>query len=1474
MISFQVLETFTAAPLNMVSGISDLELVERDGRTLLYTATRAGGGVLALEIDGAMGLVDQELIAPGAALPADAEIERVTINGTAHLIVSGANQAGVQAYAIAADGSLGAAVQLPGSLSGALAAQSVVQVGGATYFYAARMGESTINTYSVAANGSMTLVGSRVIDGPHTGIDIGALTPVTVGGNRFLVSLSLEADVVRAFPVAANGTLGPPQMIGAPQGLGIADPSAVKVVEMAGATYLLVASAGSSSISVIALGADGSMQVADHVIDTLDTRFQGVQALATAQIGDRTFVIAGGGDDGLTVMVLTPEGRLLPCGQMLQMPGLALDNITAMITRVVDGMIELFVTGEGTGITRLQIDPGTLSPIQQGGPEAAVLNGSAGADMIQGGDGDEVLRGGAGSDILGDGAGCDTLFGGADADLFVLSADGARDRIEDFQLGIDRIDLSAWGPIHSLAALEITATATGALITWGDEVLELVTPNGLPLLPGGFQLGDFAGLWHAKPSAPELPNAIYGTNQLDLLTGTEADEMFVLSPGADTIIGGAGFDCIVLSGATAGVRVSLDSPKNATNIATGQVYVSIEGIIGSDFSDQLTGNAADNRIEGRDGNDKLGGAGGADSLFGGNGSDTLLGGAGADLLDGGIGRDRASYRESASGVTADLGLPSRNTGEAAGDVYVGIEDLEGTGRNDTLGGDDQANALYGLGGSDRIEGRLGNDSLYGAEGDDTLLGGEGADRIDGGTGFDIASYETATTAIRIDLMSAAQALGEATGDVFVAVEGFLLSDHADSFAGTDLADWAWGGAGNDTLTGRGGADWLAGGAGNDLLYGGDGDDTLIGGAGGDRLEGGSGLDLVSYVDAAVGLRVDLTTPSLNTGDAKGDVFVGLEGLEGSGFADTLAGDAAGNLILGGGGSDLVSGRSGNDSLSGGDGDDTLSGGVGADRLSGGAGFDLASYADARALRVDLAQPGLSTGEAQGDQFDGIEGLLGGAGNDTLLGDGQANLLIGGAGADQIDGRTGDDTLSGGDGADTLWGGEGADRLEGGTGNDRLDDGAGDDVLLGGDGNDMILAGAGADLIDGGAGVDTVSYSGWLEALVLDLAQPGLNAGAAAEDILIGVEEVIGTGLGDRIAGDGLANRLRGEAGADWLSGGAGNDLLYGGDGDDTLMGGVGADRLEGGLGRDRVSYADAAQGVWVDMASASRNTGDAKGDVLVAIEDLEGSGHADTLAGNSAANLILGLDGNDQLSGQSGNDSLMGGLGDDTLSGGSGADWLEGGEGFDMASYALSRALRVDLAQSGLSTGEALGDQFDGIEGLIGGTGNDTLLGDGQANLLIGGGGADQLDGRVGDDTLSGGIGSDTLVGGEGNDLLDGGIGNDRLEGGAGDDLLTGGDGNDRLDGGAGNDVLTGGLGVDTFVFNGGADQVTDFRDGQDKITLALHLWEGPPPDIASLLSEATVTSTGLHLDFGGGNVLDIAGIFDANLLADDILFL
>ena len=101
-----------------------------------------------------------------------------------------------------------------------------------------------------------------------------------------------------------------------------------------GLTYLIVASSGSSSISVIEMAPGGAMRVADHVIDTLDTRFQGTQALATCHAGDRVFIITGGRDGGLALMTLMPDGRLVLVGSQLQVPGLALDNITAMTAHV------------------------------------------------------------------------------------------------------------------------------------------------------------------------------------------------------------------------------------------------------------------------------------------------------------------------------------------------------------------------------------------------------------------------------------------------------------------------------------------------------------------------------------------------------------------------------------------------------------------------------------------------------------------------------------------------------------------------------------------------------------------------------------------------------------------------------------------------------------------------------------------------------------------------------------------------------------------------------------------------------------------------------------------------------------------------------------------------------------------------------------------------------------------------------------
>lgn len=132
---------------------------------------------------------------------------------------------------------------------------------------------------------------------------------------------------------------------------------------------------------------------------------------------------------------------------------------------------------------------------------------------------------------------------------------------------------------------------------------------------------------------------------------------------------------------------------------------------------------------------------------------------------------------------------------------------------------------------------------------------------------------------------------------------------------------------------------------------------------------------------------------------------------------------------------------------------------------------------------------------------------------------------------------------------------------------------------------------------------------------------------------------------------------------DTLVGGPGDDMLLGRGGDDLLVGRGGDDYLRGGDGADTADYGAAAAGI---VASLSLGIATGAGlDVLISIENLRGSRHADTLTGNAGNNTLAGAAGQDRLAGDGGDDVLLGGMGRDTLSGGAGQDSLQGNRGMD-----------------------------------------------------------------------------------------------------------------------------------------------------------------------------------------------------------------
>jgi len=213
---------------------------------------------------------------------------------------------------------------------------------------------------------------------------------------------------------------------------------------------------------------------------------------------------------------------------------------------------------------------------------------------------------------------------------------------------------------------------------------------------------------------------------------------------------------------------------------------------------------------------------------------------------------------------------------------------------------------------------------------------------------------------------------------------------------------------------------------------------------------------------------------------------------------------------------------------------------------------------------------------------------------------------------------------------------------------------------------------------------------------------------------------------------------------------------------------------------------------------------------------------------------VFGGSGADKLTGDSLANTLAGGDGDDLLKGGAGADILSGQGGVDTADYRDKTASVVVTLNGGTGAVVKVGgvneDTIKSIENVYGGSGADTLSGDGFANGLYGGDGDDLLKGGNGVDLLSGQGGVDTAdyrdknaavavtlngvgdavvkVGGVAEDTIkgienvSGGSGADALGGDGFANWLYGGGGNDLLNGGSGADLLSGQAGADTFLFN------------------------------------------------------------------------
>ncbi|QEX18958.1 hypothetical protein FRZ44_42700 [Hypericibacter terrae] len=677
------------------------------------------------------------------------------------------------------------------------------------------------------------------------------------------------------------------------------------------------------------------------------------------------------------------------------------------------------------------------------------LEGRGGDDTLGGGGGGDTLVGGAGNDLSDGGAGADVYLhsGYLDDGFDTIENATAGDTVAftggpfyyDFhyqRVGDDLVIGSAvdgnydFGETGSVTVRDQYAGAAidgfsidlgywnnawyNDLDQTGLDYTVFVTPGGLvgtdqgayaELLPGtdgsdtilgngGYYDNVWAGDGDDSIVAGWGHDWLVGEGGDDTILAGEGDDILQGRAGNDILNGEGGFDLVYYDQAPGDVVASIIAGgAGADGYGGTDTYVSIEGIVGSDYNDNVVGDGGINRLQGGFGDDTLTGGGDSDTILGGGGADLLLGGAGADWF----------VRAPGEGDDIIVDADGADVLQFDPDSYVYDIDWWRDGNDLWIAGVADSTYDWALDGSVRIEDQYAG-SGHGIAHVEADLG---ADNLWYGNDPSISIIFTPT-----GLIGGAQGAWSEliTGDFTTATDDVISGGGAATAAETETVEGSYrdlmsGGAGDDTIYGSSnlvdlggdtivGGDWMSGNDGDDVLYAGGGDDTLRGDAGNDLLDGGGGTDEVRYHLEAGGVTVNLSDAAIIVGldtlaagtaiDSGGgiDTLVSIEDVRGSHQTDYIQGSAVANVL---------NGLEGDDTILGGAGDDTIQGGSGANVIAPGDGSDLVDLGafDSSADRVEYRDGAISgTDVIQGfnaddqDQID-LDGLFDALGTATV-----------------------------------------------------------------------------------------------------------------------------------------------------------------------------------------------------------------------------------------------------------------------------------------------------------------------------------------------------------------------------------------------------------------------------------------------------------------------------------------------------------
>lgn len=479
-IEFNIAGTVVDGSATALRGLSDIKLVKVAGQWLLVVAAEADSAITtyALDSSGVPVRVDSQNYHAASGTRTVWRLNFAQAGDDFLVLPATRYEDQTSLFGLDSSGTLSAPATSGISGEG-MGLSETVTIGGAVYVFAQRYGGQGLTAYSLNTAGLLSPV-QTVQDTHRVALgDISALAHLHIGAHSYLFVTSAYDAGLTSYEITPLGELVQVETVAPADGSGFSRPQALVAVGFEGTNYVIMASAGSSSLTVYQVGSMGKLTELDHEIDNLETRFQGASSLAEFQYDGRQFIVAAGSDDGISVFELWPDGTLHHEGSLADTYDITLNNVSAMSVDIINGVPVLFVSSATDhGFTRIELVISASYREIRGGFAEDTLTGTTGGDKIFGEAGGDQLDGGAGDDWLEDGTGADTLTGGAGADVFAFVPDGDADVITDFDPSQDIIDFSKFHGVNRFEDLRIASGCAGVLIYAAGEFLRLEVEHG------------------------------------------------------------------------------------------------------------------------------------------------------------------------------------------------------------------------------------------------------------------------------------------------------------------------------------------------------------------------------------------------------------------------------------------------------------------------------------------------------------------------------------------------------------------------------------------------------------------------------------------------------------------------------------------------------------------------------------------------------------------------------------------------------------------------------------------------------------------------------------------------------------------------------------------------------------------------------------------------------------------------------------